>query len=544
MPQICLVQPPIRDFYLTVKRTFPAGLAAIAGALRVAGFSVVLVDALAGSRRRVKPLPPELADLPDFYGPPDQSPFGLFSNWAHHGASFDTVARRTAEAQPFLVGISSLFTAYAGEALATAAAVRRHLPAARIVVGGHHATVLPEQVMACAAVDFVIRGEGEEAMVALARALAGEGDLKQVPGLVWRLPGGKLGMNPPAIVRDLDRLPLSALDLVARQAYHRGSRGALQITASRGCPYRCSYCAFGDPAAPPYRRRSVDSVLAEIDGAAGHEDLGFIDFEDENLSLDRPWFVALLKAIQRRYTPGKVELRAMNGLMPSTLDDELLALMQAAGFRSLNLSLGSAVPRRARFFRRPDLRGAFERVLAAAVRLGMTAVGYIIVGAPGQPAGESLSDLLFLARRPVLAGLSVYYPVPRTLDFERCRQMGLLPSSLARMRATALPVGDAAARRRTVTLLRLGRLLNFIKALKDGRESLPQPEPLVDGPIPEANDRLSLGRRLLAAFLDDGTLRGADAAGNVWIHSCDTALTERFRRALRHVPIHPSGHRR
>ena len=67
-----------------------------------------------------------------------------------------------------------------------------------------------------------------------------------------------------------------------------------------------------------------------------------------------------------------VELRAMNGLMPSTLDEDLLHLMQAAGFRSLNLSLGTAVPRRARYFRRPDLRRAFDRALCTAARLGMT----------------------------------------------------------------------------------------------------------------------------------------------------------------------------
>jgi hypothetical protein len=543
MPQICLIQPPIRDFYLTAKRTFPAGLAGIAAALRAAGFTVALVDALAGAKRRVKPLPPELADLEDIYGPPDQSPFGLFSTWAHHGADFDTVARRAAEGRPFLVGISSLFTAYADEALATVEAVRRPLPGARIVVGGHHATALPEQVMACPSVDFVIRGEGEEAMVVLARALTGQGNLENVPGLVRRRSPGGLWMNPAVWVADPDRLPPAALDLVARQAYRRGGRGAVQITASRGCPYRCSYCAFGDETAPPYRRRSVASVLAEIDGAAAGEDLGFIDFEDENLSLDRGWFVSLLEGIRRRFAPGTVELRAMNGLMPSTLDDALLDLMQAAGFRSLNLSLGTAVPRRTRFFRRPDLRRDFDRVLSAAVCRGMTAVGYIIIGGPGQPAGESLSDLLFLARRPVLAGISVYYPVPKTLDFERCREMGLLPSTFARMRATALPVGDALARRRTATLLRLGRLLNFIKALVDGGEALPAPKPLDGESIEATDDRLALGRRLLAAFLHDGRLRGADAAGNVWVHPCDDGLTERFRRALRHVPVCPSGHR-
>ncbi len=543
MTDICLVQPPIRDFYLTVKRTFPAGLASIAASLRAAGFTVRIIDALASRKRRVKPLPPELADLENLYGPPDRSPFALFSTWAHHGAGFDTVARRVAEHRPFLVGVSALFTAYADEALAAAEAIRRQLPDACIVVGGHHATALPEAVMACPAVDFAIRGEGEEAMVALARALTEGHPLETVPGLVRRQPAGATLRPPaPAVVDDLDRLPPPALDLVSWAAYRRAGRGAVQITASRGCPFHCTYCAFGAPSAPAYRRRSVDSVVREIDSAASREPIGFIDFEDENLTLNRAWTMDLLTAIRRRFAPGTVELRAMNGLMPSTLDDELLAAMKAAGFAALNLSLGTAVPARARFFKRPDLRRAFDRALAAAVRLQMSAVGYIIVAAPGQTAAESLSDLLFLARRPVLAGLSVFYPVPGTLDFQRCLQRGALPATASRMRATALPVQWGTSRLQTVTLLRLGRLLNFIKALMDHGQDLPEPAPLAAGALSESEDRWSAGRQLLAAFLYDGVLRGIDPHGNTWPHPVDDALTRQFRRALRHVTVRPSGH--
>jgi hypothetical protein len=52
MPDILLIQPPIQDFYLTAKRTMPYGLACIAGALRQAGFSVAILDALATAKTR------------------------------------------------------------------------------------------------------------------------------------------------------------------------------------------------------------------------------------------------------------------------------------------------------------------------------------------------------------------------------------------------------------------------------------------------------------------------------------------------------------
>ena len=63
MPDILLIQPPIRDFYLTAKRTMPYGLASIAASLRQAGFSVTILDALATDKARVIAWPSEMAFL-------------------------------------------------------------------------------------------------------------------------------------------------------------------------------------------------------------------------------------------------------------------------------------------------------------------------------------------------------------------------------------------------------------------------------------------------------------------------------------------------
>ena len=65
------------------------------------------------------------------------------------------------------------------------------------------------------------------------------------------------------------------------------------MVASRGCPLRCSYCSLGSGStvALPYRRRSVGSVLAELRHELAAREVSFIDFEDENLSLDRAWFL-------------------------------------------------------------------------------------------------------------------------------------------------------------------------------------------------------------------------------------------------------------
>ena len=85
MPDILLIQPPIRDFYLTAKRTIPYGLACIASPLLREGYSVEILDALASSRSKKVGLPPEMSYLRDFYSGPDISPFSMFHDFRHFG---------------------------------------------------------------------------------------------------------------------------------------------------------------------------------------------------------------------------------------------------------------------------------------------------------------------------------------------------------------------------------------------------------------------------------------------------------------------------
>lgn len=533
MPDILLLQPPMRDFYLTRKRTQPYGLACLAGSLRAAGLSVGIIDGLASAKSRRRPLPDELADLRAFYPLPDRSPLALFHPYRHFGYSLEHLARQVALQKPFLVGVSANFSAYAGEALALARAVKKAYPRASIVVGGHHATALPEAVLAEAAVDYVIRGEGEAALVALAKALKEGRDLSQIPGLGWRPHTGGILLHERVAVADLDQSPPPALDLIDRRFYRRRGKMSLVVTASRGCPFVCSYCCMTREGPLPYRRRSVANVLAELEAAAaGGGEVGFIDFEDENLALDKEWLHDLLTGIEGRFGAAPPELRAMNGLSPPSLDRALVVHMARAGFRSLNLALVSTAAAQLERFSRPDVSQAFDRCLAWAAEAGMDAVGYLICGAPHQQPLDSVRDLVFLAQRRVLAGVSVFYPAPGSRDYTLCARLGRLPPSLARLRSSALPVDHTTSRLQAATLLRLGRLVNFIKALIDGGHALPPPAASPTRVDPET-DRHDLGRLLVAGFLADQKVRGVAPDGRVYCQPVDPHLCARFHQEMR-----------
>jgi radical SAM superfamily enzyme YgiQ (UPF0313 family) len=463
MVDILLIQPPIRDFYLTAKRTLPYGLACIAAALMESGFSVSILDGLATSKARVQRLPEELGYLQPYYGKPDLSPFALFHHFRHFGYSFDTIGRKAAESGAFLVGISSLFTPYAGEAMRTAQVVRACLPEAKIVLGGHHPSALPESAMVSDAVDFVIRGEGEVAMPLLAKGLAEGSQLDSIPGLVFRSDDGSLKINPGARMQNLDDYPLPAMQLVNQKFYRRKNDASTVIVASRGCPMKCSYCCLGNQPGPSYRRKRVATVIREIEQFSRQTKSGLIDFEDENLSLDRGWLLRLLKEITVRFGGSRFELRAMNGLYPPSLDAEVVRAMKTAGFKTLNLSLGSTCRQQLKRFNRADVRADFDRALDLAECHDLGAVGYVIGAAPFQRVEDSIEDLLYLAERRVLAGISIFYPAPGSRDYELSQTHELLPDHFSAMRSSALPLSHTTTRKEAATLIRLARILNFIK---------------------------------------------------------------------------------
>jgi anaerobic magnesium-protoporphyrin IX monomethyl ester cyclase len=524
---ILLVQPPIRDFYLTAKRTIPYGLVSIASSLIRNGFSVYVFDALATAKARSENPPPELSYLNEFYGKPDCSPFCLFHQYQYFGYHVEYIARVVKESKARIVGISSLFTAYSKEALEVAHIVKRALPECSLVMGGHHPTIMPEKVMECEHVDYLLRGEGELSFPILAQTLKEKKNLEKVPGIVFRKYDGTLFISSPAIVEDPGQFPIPAMDMVKSSYYQRNKKPAMVVVSSRGCPMKCTYCCLANSPIT-YRRRKVSSVLDEIDVAVKKYNTGIIDFEDENISLDQKWFQYLLKEIIKRYGEKKLELRAMNGLFPPSLNENTIKLMKYAGFKTLNLSIGSTSSEQLKKFKRPDMLGSLEQILLNSKKYGLDSVCYLIAGAPGQRAEDSLSDLIYLAKKPVVIGSSIFYPAPGSVDYEYLRKEDLLPPHLSMLRSSAIPISDTTSRIEAITLLRLSRIVNFMKLIIKKGEKIPDPSDCGNIKMISISDRMIMGRQLLSWFLFDSLIRGITPQGEIFTHHISTSLATQF----------------
>ncbi len=531
---VILVQPPIEDFYLTKKRTIPYGLASIAACLIKNGYNVEIVDALATNKSKPIDYPAAFSYLHPFYGRKDVSYFSLFHTYRHFGYSYEHIGTTIRNKKPFMVGISSLFTAYADQAVKTAQAIKQFYPDCTIAVGGHHPTFFPGQVLSCDAVDFVIRGDGEKTMLKLCQALKDNTDVHSIPGIGFRENNGKVFISDPSWIKDLNTLPLPAAHLTDSHYYQRGKKQSITIVSSRGCPMRCSYCSVSaDASSAPFRQRAAESVAKEIEDAITQNTIGFIDFEDENLCLNKPWFMRLFSTIKDVNKDQAIELRAMNGLYPVSLDYDIVSLLKASGFKTLNLSLGSASENQLKKFNRHDVRPAFEKALELAKTFQLSCVSYIIAAAPSQDAMTSLNDLIYLSEKRTLIGLSIYYPAPGSFDYNECKKRHILPESFPLMRSSALPVEHKTTRLEAATLLRLSRIINYMKLLIDTNGTLPVPEPFSNKDTHASHDRQTVSTRLLQHFLYDGRIRGVQPDGTVFEHVSDLDLTKKFLEQIR-----------
>lgn len=465
---VLLINPPVRDFYNTPLRRLPLGLLYVAAALREQGHSVSLIDA--GASRDKQPCtPPRRSDIGALKRfAQDISPFRLFGRFSHFGPSFDDLEREVRERAPDAIGISSLFSAYAVEAAATAAAARRGRPGALIVAGGGHPSALPHLALEERAVDYIVTGEGERAFPGLLSAIEQRRDAELVPGIAL-LKNGKVRLNPPRFTSDLDSLPLPARDLLDHDSYTWAGRPFTQIVSSRGCPRGCSFCSSRLTMGKAFRPRSPESVVREM--AICHERFGteVFDFEDDNLTLDRTRALSLLRLIETTFGSRRFRLEALNGIDAGSLDRELIDALRTAGFSTLHLAPLSAERKSlAAMGRTGDLESSLHLARYAADR-GMKVVAYVMVGFPGQPLREVMETLHILAGEPVRITPSVFYPAPGSavqqellpeLDQAGAREWG-------ETRATCFPrVPGGFSPRTSRTVIWLSRLADFARSLE------------------------------------------------------------------------------
>jgi anaerobic magnesium-protoporphyrin IX monomethyl ester cyclase len=273
----------------------PLGLLSIGGPLIDDGHEVRLIDAEFGPMKRADILAEAVRRAPDAV---------LFG---HSGSS---------SAQPIIS--------------ATAAAIRAAMPHVHIVYGGVHPTYYWREILRDdPAVDAIVRGEGEEAVRQLMRALESDTPLESIRGIAFRSFGEPFGTPPAPVIQDLDAYR-TGWELIDHRRYsYWGGKRAVVVQFSRGCPHLCNYCGqrgFWTR----WRHRDPAKLAAEIGRLHRDHGVEVFNFADENPSAGRKPWKAFLEALIAENV--SVTLVGSTRADDIVRDADILHLYKAAGF--------------------------------------------------------------------------------------------------------------------------------------------------------------------------------------------------------------------
>jgi anaerobic magnesium-protoporphyrin IX monomethyl ester cyclase len=351
--------------------------------------------------------------------------------------------------QPKHIGITATSHTIA-TALAMATACKEALPTCAVTLGGVHPTILPEESLACNAVDFVVRSEGEFTYLELVTGRNMEG----IEGLSFKRDGCQIHNPPRPAIAELDQLPFPAFHLMPVHKYHPSlgtyrELPAMGVIGSRGCPFNCTYCASPAFWGRTVRFRSARSIVDEIALLVKSYGVREIQLLDDTFTVSQKRFrefCELLLEADFRIT------WSCNSRVDSA-DDDLLKLMKAAGCHSILYGIESADEEMlARVKKRTSLDQA-RTAIALTKKNGITCRTSFIFGNPGETWETIEKTVQFaLETMPDFVIFNIIRPYPGTEVYEwACAMGGLMrerwymsPESGAIMRLPDLSRQDLA----------------------------------------------------------------------------------------------------
>ena len=328
-----------------------------------------------------------------------------------------------------IVGFS-VMTTMMRDALILADFLKRVNPDCLTVFGGPHATVMPEETLRNKSVDAVVIGEGERTFIDLVENFR---QLDEIQG-IWFKKGDNIIKNKPrAPISNLDELAFPALDSFSEIKKYIGfwfqmdsvsnNLRGVNIIASRGCPYNCTYCQptlakiFGRS----IRKRSPDSIIEELKHWKKEVKINAFMFQDDTFIFDKRW----IEDICDKMIAENINLVWACNIRADLVSEELFRRMKKAGLRKVLLGIESGSQRVLdEIYDKQITIDQIRNATRIARRLGLKVQGYFMLGAPTETKEEIKKTIGFARKLPIdEATFSVTTPLPQTYLYDKTRHL-------------------------------------------------------------------------------------------------------------------------
>ncbi len=340
----------------------------------------------------------EVLDL-GIYGPEE---------WKEH------LSKKLAEVKPQFVGISSL-TLMINLALEISKFIKTNYPQTKIVLGGVHPTVRPEQVLRNDSVDYVIRGEGENTFLEL---IQGD-ECSKIKGLSYKS-GENMVHNPDReLILDLDALPFPALHLFDLKKYSWYPE--INLISSRGCPFACYYC-FNGVFGRKFRARTAENIIQEMELLNQKYGTTKFYFYDDTFTFNKERVIQFCNLLLEKKL--YFEWRCCSRI--DTLDPERVDLMKKSGCKKIHFGIESGDPTLIKKIKNITLEQA-KQTIKMVNDTGMETRCYFMIGHPWDTK-ETIKHTIKFATDidATVSQFSITTPFPNTQLWEMAKELGVI----------------------------------------------------------------------------------------------------------------------
>jgi anaerobic magnesium-protoporphyrin IX monomethyl ester cyclase len=330
--------------------------------------------------------------------------------------------------EPDLIGLSAMAWQY-DTCIRIAHFIKELRPAVKVVIGGYHATLMHEEISSSEEakwIDYIIRGEGEEACRRLVNALDGRDDLATIPSLSFKN-NGVFAHNPRGPNFDLSTLKLPIRDKRRLTwGYHIINSKIELVETSRGCTRTCNFCSMRHMYGRSFRTYPISRVLDDIDDIYYQRKTRWIFITDDNMVLNPSRVIELCDAIIARNYRG-LSLIVQADCISMATQEEMVAKMAQAGFRSVFLGIENGSRKNLSSAGKGDIIGFSKKAIENCHRHGMMVIGGLIFGFP-EDDEESIKENyeFFKEIGADAAYCQILTPYPKTGMREQLLEQGLI----------------------------------------------------------------------------------------------------------------------
>lgn len=284
-------------------------------------------------------------------------------------------------------------------------------PDKSVIVGGVHATNLPDHILKNTMADACVIGEGE---VTAWRIVTGH-DWRNIPGVVTR----EFNNGPPPSWKDLDALPLpdrkaidyySYLDSTLFNYLDTSVKREGSIFTARGCAFNCAFCSSKAMHNGKVRFRSASAVVDEFIYLRDEFGIEMVNVLDDTLTLDKKRAYEICDLLVEK----KVDMKWFCLSRVDDVDFDLLSTMKKAGCLSIAPGFETGSPRMLKLMNKRTTIEAARACVKAAYKAGVLINGQLIVGFPGETDEDVELTAKFIRDNPEVDtfGLHTFQPFP------------------------------------------------------------------------------------------------------------------------------------